>query len=354
VPTSLEIGRRRIGPGEPLFVVAEIGSHLEGSLDRALILVDAAAAGGADAVTFQTAGKKQVGPTGSHLAPTGAEDRVPGSREQWALDEPALQAIAAKARSCGLAVIATPSSLPAIDMLERINVDAYKIASGDLTYHGLIDYCSRTRKPVLLSTGMATVSEIQQSIWSAARAGGRHTALLHCVSSHPVTRGSDNLRAISTLAGTFGLPVGLSDHAPSAAAVPIAISLGATLYTRHLRLEGDDDSLVNRRISSTPAELAEIVRVAAETAAALGHGRKECLHVEQDNLVSSRRSLRATRSLPAGHVVGADDIAVLRPGTGLPPECEADLIGVRLTRPVDDGAPFLACDLPTLRSDRAA
>ena len=350
MPRSLEIGGRRIGPGEPLFVIAEIGPTRGGPLDRALALVDAAGEGGAAAITFQTV---MTGPPVSAgcPVPAGVEDSTRSG--QCELDEPAYQAIAARARARGLAVIATPSSLRAVDMLECLNVDAYKIASGDLTYHGLIDYCARTRKPVVLSTGMATVSEIQQSIWSAARAGGRHMALLHCVSAYPVPRGSENLRAIATLAGNFGLPIGLSDHATVTSAVPIAVSLGASLYERHLRLDGEND-LVSRGVSITSAELAALVRLAAETNDALGHGRKECLPAEADNLVPRRRSLRATRCLPAGHVVAADDIAVLRPGTGLPPELEADLIGVRLTRSVDDGSPFLPCDLPTLGGTRVA
>ena len=351
MPRSLEIGGRRIGPGEPLFVIAEIGPTRGGPLDRALALVDAASEGGAAAITFQTVVTGRSVSAGRPVL-IGAEDPAPVSSRPCELDEPAYQAIAARARTHGLAVIATPSSLRAVDMLERLAVDAYKIASGDLTYHGLIDYCARTRKPVVLSTGMATVSEIQQSIWSVARAGGRHTALLHCVSAYPVPRGSENLRAIATLAGNFGLPIGLSDHATVTSAVPIAISLGASLYERHLRLDGEKD--VSRGVSITSAELAALVSLAAETNDALGHGRKECLPAEAGNLVSSRRSLRATRCLPAGHVVSADDIAVLRPGTGLPPELEADLIGVRLTRAIDDGSPFLPCDLPTLGGTRVA
>jgi sialic acid synthase SpsE len=315
--------------------------------------VDDAAEAGASAIKVQT---MLAGDLVAADCPAPAHVRA-GSLgaffAQFELSEAAHRAIALRARARGLAVMATPFSLRAVDLLERIDVDAYKIASGDLTYHGLVDGCARTGKPLVLSTGMATEPEITHAVWSAARAGARHMALLHCVSAYPVPRGSENLRAIATLASAFRMPVGLSDHGAVASAVPIAVTLGASLYERHVMLDGDDEA-VDRAVSSTSAELAAIVRMAADAAAALGHGRKECLPAETGNLAPSRRSLRAARYLPAGHVVGAEDVAVLRPGTGLPPAREADLIGVRLTRRVDDGAPFVESDLPALRGQREA
>jgi sialic acid synthase SpsE len=349
---GFEIGRRRVGPGEPLFVIAEIGLNHGGSLDRALALVDAAAEAGASAIKLQTLIAVDLVardcPAPAHVR----AESLQAFFAQFELDEPAHHAIVAKARSHGLAVMATPFSLRAVDLLERVGVDAYKIASGDLTYHGLIDYCALTQKPIVLSTGMATESEIERSVWATSRSRGR-MALLHCVSAYPVPRGSENLRAIATLAHSFHLPVGLSDHGTLPSAVPIAVALGASLYERHVMLDRDEDA-VDRAVSSTSAELAAIVRLAADAAAALGHGRKECLAAEMDNLAPSRRSLRAARRLSKDHVVAAEDIAVLRPGTGLPPARERELIGVRLTRSIDDGAPFLESDLPGQRGEREA
>jgi sialic acid synthase SpsE len=335
-----------------LFVIAEVGLNHGGSLDRALALVDAAAAAGASAVKLQTLlADDLVAPE----CPAPAHVRAASLRAffaQFELDEPAHRVIAARVRARGLALMATPFSVQAVDLLERIGVDAYKIASGDLTYHGLIEDCARTGKPVVLSTGMATESEIAQAVGVAARTGSR-TALLHCVSAYPVPQGSENLRAIATLARSFNLPVGLSDHGTAASAVPIAVALGASLYERHVMLD-EDGRAVDRAVSSTSAELAAIVRVAADAAAALGHGRKECLAAERDNLTPSRRSLRAARSLSAGHIVGPGDIAVLRPGVGLPPARARDLVGARLTRSIDAGAPFLERDLSAQRGQREA
>ena len=348
-----DIGSRRIGPGEPLFVIAEIGLNHGGSLERALTLVDAAADAGASAVKLQTLRADELVAAD---CPAPAHVSAPSLRAFFArfeLDEPAHRTIVARARARGLAVMATALSLGAVDLLERVGVDAYKIASGDLTYDGLIDRCARTGKPLVLSTGMATSPEIALAVWCATRAGGRQKALLHCVSAYPVPRGSENLRAIVTLSRLFNIPVGLSDHASVATAVPAAMALGADLYERHLMLDGDEDA-IDRAVSSTPAELAAIVRLAADTAAALGHGRAECLPAEAVNRIPSRRSLRAVRPLFAGHVVTAEDIVVLRPGIGLPPVHERDLVGVRLTRDVELGGPFVERDLPACRGQHEA
>jgi len=357
VPTPLDIGGRRVGRGEPLFVIAEIGLNHGGSLDRALALVDAAARAGASAVKLQTLRADDLVAAD---CPPPAHVQVPSLRAFFArfeLDEAEHRTIVARARARGLAVMATPFSFAAVDLLERIGIDAFKIASGDVTYHGLIDACVRTGKPLVMSTGMSSLAEIDHAVWCAYRAGARDLALLHCVSAYPVPRGSENLRAIATLAETFRVPAGLSDHAASASStgvVPVAVALGACLYERHIMLESDgaardEEVAIDHAVSSTPDEFAALVRLAADTAAALGHGRKECLPAEAVNQQASRRALRAVRALRAGHVVTPDDLVVLRPAVGLAPAYERDLIGIPLARDIEAGAPFLDSDLPVLR-----
>jgi N,N'-diacetyllegionaminate synthase len=347
---SLEIGGLRVGDRQPLFVIAELGLNHNGSLERALAMVDAAAAAGASAVKLQTFRADEV--VASHC-PAPAHVSTGSLREffrQFELDRAAHVEVAKRAKLHGLAFVATPFSTTATDMLVEIGVDALKIASGDLTYDELIAHAARTGLPLIISTGMSTLAEAAHAVSVARAANASQLALLHCVSAYPVLEASQNLRAIQTLSRVFGTTVGLSDHARDAAAVPIAVTLGASIYERHFILPTDDG--VDRAVSSTPDQLAEIVAVARRTQAALGHGRRECLPTEAVNLTASRRALHTTRALAAGDVIAADDVVALRPSRGLPPNLKDELVGTTVTRAIEAGAAFLGHDLPSTRSHR--
>jgi sialic acid synthase SpsE len=345
-----EIGGRPIGQGEALFVIAELGLNHGGSVDRALELVDAAAAAGASAVKLQTFQADELVAAACPAPAHVSDASLRAFFKRFELDKAAHAVIAKRARSHGLAFMATPFSTGAVDLLEDVGIDAFKIASGDLTYHALIERCARTGRPIVISTGMSTLAETTQAVSRARAAGGRFLALLHCVSSYPVPDGSQNLRAVQTLGRIFGTPVGLSDHAADTSAVPIAVALGASIYERHLMLPGDDG--VDRAVSSSPEELADVVATARKTQTALGHGRRECSPAEAVNLTASRRALHASRALASGHAITPDDIAVLRPARGLPPGLEHELVGSVLARTVEAGAPFFSADLSSCRSQR--
>lgn len=342
--TQMRIGGRVAGEGAPLFVIAEIGLNHDGSIDRALALVDAAAAAGASAVKVQALVAAELvvpgAPAPAHVDATSMVDFF----RRFELDHAAYARLAERARERGLAFIATPFSEGAVEMLERVGVDAYKIASGDITWERLVHRAGATGKPVIISTGMSSLQEAQRALFWAARAGAPGLALLHCVSAYPVPKGSENLRAIATLGMACRAVVGFSDHGADGFAVPLAVAMGASIYERHLVLSADDDS-IDAEVSSTPGELAAIVRTAARALAALGTGVKACLPAEKSNLDPSRRALYARRRLPAGHVVSAADVIALRPGYGLGPDRQRELVGQRLTRDVDAGAPFQVADL---------
>ncbi len=244
----------------------------------------------------------------------------------------------------GAEAIITPLSLASVDLLERVGVDAYKIASGDITWDELIRRSAQTGKPLVISTGMASLREVSHAVAIARLGGAPGVALLHCVSAYPVPPGSENLRAIVTLERAFRVPVGLSDHGADEFAVPLAVTLGASLYERHLVLEAGDGS-IDAAVSSTPDRFAGLVRAAARASAALGTGEKACQRAEAVNLRASRRALCAARRLTAGRVVEAADIVALRPAVGLMPGRAAELIGRPLTRDVDEGWPFVEEDL---------
>jgi N,N'-diacetyllegionaminate synthase len=349
---SFEIGGRAVSTATPLFVMAEIGLNHGGSPDRALALIDAAADAGADAVKFQTLVASDLVAPGcpppAHVAAASLVDFF----AKFELDESVHARLVARARARGLKVVATPFSLAAVPMLERVGIDAYKIASGDLTWEQLIARCAATGKPLILSTGLSSLDEVHRALSIARYAGARSLALLHCVSAYPVPRGSENLRAIVTLARECGVPVGLSDHGDDTFSVPMAVALGASIYERHLVLDGDSDA-IDRAVSSTPSELAAVVTAARRAQAALGHGRKECLPSEAANRLPSRRALCAARDLPAGHVLAAEDLIALRPGSGIVPSHLPGLIGLRLLRPIVRGSAFQYDDLQVIDGRRA-
>jgi sialic acid synthase SpsE len=336
---SIEIAGRQVGAGAPVFVIAEIGLNHGGSPDRALALVDAAARAGAEAIKLQTLfAADLVAPS----CPAPAHVRATSLVEffaQFELDDDAHRAVVARARAHGLAVLATPFSHRAVDLLERLNIDAYKIASGDLTWDQLIARVAGTGRPMVMSTGLATLDDVRHAVGVARTAGAASLALLHCVSAYPVPEGSENLLAIRTLAEAFALPVGLSDHGGDAFALPLAVALGAALYERHLVLD-EDGAAIDRAVSSTAGELALAIALARRARAALGDGRKVCQPAEAVNLVASRRSLCAARDLPPGTVLQPADLVALRPATGMTPASLPSLVHRRLRAAVAAGQPI--------------
>jgi sialic acid synthase SpsE len=339
-----KIGHQLVGPDAPVFVIAEIGLNHGGSLDRALELVDAASWAGASAIKLQTLFADRL-VASTCPAPAHVEaDSLRDFFAQFELSLEAHRAVVERARLRGLGVMTTPFAVDVLPALERIGFDAYKIASGDLTYHGLIASAARTRRPLVISTGMSALAEIRHALDVARNAGSGNVAVLHCVSAYPTPTHAQNLRAIGTLLDTFGLPTGLSDHGSGLAAAVAAVALGASIYERHLVLYGDDQA-IDKAVSSTPGELRAIITAMEQARAGLGSGAKVCLPEEAVNVTASRRGLYATRALRAGDVVHPEDVAVLRPANELPPSTVSQLVGATLTRDIDVGEPFCAEDL---------
>jgi len=340
----LEIAGRPIGSTHPVFVVAEIGLNHGGRLTDALALVDAAATAGASAVKLQTLyAENLVAPGCPPPAHVGASSLREFFRA-FELDAGGHRAVVERARRHRLAVMSTPFSECVIPMLEALDLDAYKIASGDLTNDGLIAAAAGTGRPLIISTGMSELHEVQRALAVAKDAGASRLAVLHCVSAYPTPIDSQNLNAIATLAAATGLTVGLSDHGPGLLSAVAAVVLGASLYERHL-VTADDHDAIDRAVSSTPAELRAIVEAMRQTQAALGDGIKRCLPAEAPNRTPSRRGLYAARTLRAGDVVGADDVAVLRPASQVSPSQREALVGSILSRGIAAGEPFLTADL---------
>ena len=340
-----EIAGHAIGVHVPVFSIAEIGLNHGGDLERALRLVDGAAHAGATAIKLQTLFADRLV---AASCPPPAHVDASSLREFFAafeLDADAHRAVVARARVHGLAVLSTPFSEDVVPMLEALGVDAFKIASGDLTYDGLIAAAARTGKPLIISTGMSTLDEAARAVRVARCAGSDQIAVLHCVSAYPTPAGSENLRVIDTLANALDVPVGLSDHSSGGVISAIAaVALGAVIYERHLMLE-DGEPAIDAAVSSTPAEFKAIVSAMERARASLGDGRKRCLPAEAPNRVPSRRGLYARRAMRAGERVAEIDVVALRPATDIAPADLPRLVGSTLRRDVPAGAAFEAQDI---------
>lgn len=326
----------RIGPVElarEVLVIAEIGNNHEGDFGLALEMVSAAATAGAHAVKFQTI-----------VPDTLVSALQPARLEQlgkYALTADQFRRLAEAASKAGVLFLSTPFDVAAVAWLDDL-VPAFKIASGDNNYVALLEAVARTGKPVLLSTGMSTLQQIARScdvMEAAAGTVGKSAdiALLHCVSSYPTPPDAANLRAIATLGRETGRIVGYSDHTLGIAAAPLAVALGARIIEKHFTLSKTQSAFRDHALSADPAELAELASAVAVAQAMLGDGEKVLCDAEVATAAAARRSLVARAALLAGHTLAVDDLEWLRPGGGLSPGEERQVLGRKLREPVARG-----------------
>ncbi len=340
-----EIAGQSIAAGAPMRVIAELGLNHNGDPALAHQLVDACADAGVWAIKLQVFDARELL---REDAPPPAHVQAASLRAffaQFELPVETYDALLGRARARGLVTVATAFDNRSADTLTRLGVDAFKIASGDLTHALLIEHVARAGLPMILSTGMSTEADVWNAIDWAVGAGARSLALLHCVSSYPTPDDQQNLRAVATLARHFKLPTGLSDHGMGADAALLAYAQGATLYERHVYLPGTD--AIDAPVSSTPEQLREVVRRLARAHQSMGEGRRAPVDAERPNIAPSRRGLYARRPLQTGATIGSADVAALRPAGPLGAEYARALIGCRALRDIAAGAPFVPDDLGT-------
>ncbi|HEX8910776.1 MAG TPA: N-acetylneuraminate synthase family protein [Humisphaera sp.] len=334
---TLQVGGREVGPGKPTFVIAELGVNHDGNLNKALELVKVAAACGADAI------KLQVFRATTLMHPSAAfagyqRERVAESNpidmlRRYELSRDDLRTIVRAATDLRLATLATPFSLSDVDTLAGLRLPAVKIASPDLVNLPLLREVAHLGRPMILSTGAATLDEVRTT---AGWLDGLHVpyALLHCVSSYPVAAADAQLGWVSELDRAFDVPVGYSDHTTHPMAGALAVAAGATILEKHLtydqRARGPDHSA-----SADPALFERYVRHVREADAMRGLPGKCVLGCERDVRTVSRQSLVLRRTLRAGEQIAAKDLAVQRPGTGISAARWDDVVGSRA-----------ACDIP--------
>jgi len=332
---AVKIGSRTVGAGAPAYLIAEAGSNHDRKLDQALRLIDVAAEAGADAVKFQTFSAEKIQARtrdrASYLDTLVEKGRsMQDLFRDLELPREWHEALAKHARERGLDFLSTPFDEEAVDLLETLDVPAIKIASFELWHLPLVRHAARTGRPLILSTGMANMGDIEDALDAARSEGNERIVLLHCAISYPPAWKDLNLRAIPTMAAAFHVPVGYSDHSPGHTADVVAVTLGAAAIEKHFTI---DKSLPgpDHPFALDPGELAAMVRAIREAEASLGTGEKRRAEAEAELYRVARRSLFAAVDIPKGTVIERSMIAVLRPGTGLKPR-DLDLVVGRVAR----------------------
>lgn len=352
-PVGIELDGRRIAPGEPPFIVAELSGNHNGDLGRALALIDAAHAAGADAVKLQTytADTLTLDHDGPHFridsgpwAGRCLHDLYAWAHTPWDWHE----ALFARARTLGLSIFSAPFDPTAVTFLERFEPPAYKIASFELVDLPLIEQVAATGRPLVLSTGLASSSEIDEAIAAVRRGRGGGecgsasddvTMLLHCVSGYPSAPREAGLAAMAALRQRTGLAVGLSDHTLGTAVAVAAVALGAVMIEKHLTLRRGDGG-PDAAFSLEPDELAILCRDCRVAWEATACNPAESVQASERANTVFRRSLFVVADIAAGAALTPANVRSIRPAGGLAPKFLPAVLGRRAARPLSRGTPL--------------
>lgn len=327
-----------------VFIIAEIGVNHNGSLDMAKSLVLEARKAGADAVKFQTFFANELVTGNAAKAKYQTENMKSGGNQYGMLkalelSKDALIEISSFCSDNDIEFLSTPFSERAADLLEAVNVQRFKISSGDLTHLPMLAYIARKGLPMIVSTGMANMSEIEEAVLTINKSGNDQVSILHCVSNYPAAVEDCNLKAMETIRKAFQLPVGWSDHSKGAAVSIAATALGAEIIEKHITLdkslEGPD-----HKASMEPDEFKQFVRDIRAIEEAMGNGIKLPVSDETETARVARRSLVVTKDLSQGHVITKGDVKIVRPGTGLAPKHHEAILGLRLATGLKTDTPL--------------
>lgn len=340
---SIEIDGCVIDVNKTPYIIAELSGNHGGKLDDALRLIDAAAKTGVNALKIQTYRPDTI--TLNHNGPEFVvTDKLWQGRTLYELYEEAHtpwewhEALFAQAKRNNITLFSSPFDSTAVDLLEDLNCPAYKIASFEITDIGLIKYATSTKKPIIMSTGMATFEEIEEAVQAVADAGGKELIVLHCISGYPTPVTDCNLKTLLDLKSRLTVPVGLSDHTLTNTAALTATALGACVIEKHFKLENDESS-VDSAFSLTPSQFVELVENVKDVHSSLGKVNYRPAQSELDN-VAFRRSLYITKDMKAGDVFTKEHVKSVRPGMGLHPRYLNEVIGKTASINLNFGTPL--------------
>ena len=327
-------GRTISQEGSP-FVVAELGYNFT-TLEEALASVDAAADAGADAIKLQTFRADTTATRSIEFPPEAGGGNQHAEFSRFEIDEPTHRAVYERARRCGLVPFSTPSHPDDVELLERVGTSLDKIGSDDLTNLPSVRHVARLGKPMIISSGMATLDEIDEAIHVIHDAGNRELVLLQCVSNYPVTDSKVlNLRTIPALAARFQVLVGYSDHTTGLNGAVAAVALGAVVVERHFTIN-KGMPVPDAGFSADPTELRALVNAVRDTHAMLGSGEKAPTATERDMRTMTRKSCVARRRIAKGSPIQIEDVIIKRPGTGIPPRDVERVVGRVARRDIEE------------------
>jgi N-acetylneuraminate synthase len=343
---TITISERVIGQTHPPFIIAEMSGNHNQSLERALEIVGAAAKSGAHALKIQTYTPNtmtldlderefHISDPNSLWAGTSLYKLYGEAYTPWEWHKPIFD----RARELGIIAFSTPFDDTAVDFLESLDVPCYKIASFENTDLPLIRRVAATGKPLIISTGMATVAELDETVRAAREAGCKDLILLKCTSTYPATAANTNILTIPHLRELFGCEVGLSDHTMGLGVSVASVALGASVIEKHFTLSRADGG-VDSTFSMEPAEMTQLVVETERAWQALGQVNYGPTDAEKKS-IQFRRSLYVVRDLKAGEVLARENLRAIRPGLGLPPKYFDVLLGRKINQDVKKGTPLI-------------
>jgi pseudaminic acid synthase len=345
-PMSIAVAGRPIGSDHPPFVIAEMSGNHNQSLDVALAIVDAAAASGAHALKLQTytadtitlderGGSFEISDPDSLWAGQNLHDLYKQAYTPWEWHQPIME----RASELGLICFSSPFDETAVDFLEELGAPAYKIASFENNHLPLIAKAASTGKPLIISTGMASLGELEQAVSTARSAGCSNLILLKCTSTYPATPANTNIRTIPHLRELFGCEVGLSDHTIGVGVAVAAVALGATVIEKHFTLSRAKGG-VDSAFSMEPSELKSLIMETKHAWQAIGKVTYGPTGAEQKSL-AFRRSIYASKDIAAGERFSKENLRIIRPGDGLPPSLFELIVGFNAPRAFKRGEPII-------------
>lgn len=347
---NIKIGDRMIGPGYPTYFIAEIGGNFDGSMDKAKRLIDAAKKAGADCAKFQTFTAETIVSEGGF-----SKMELHGVHGSWGRTVSEVfkdvefpiewhQEIADYCKSVGIDFSTSPYFKEAVDLCADMNLPFIKIGSGEITWLEMLEYIARKGIPVMLATGDATMSEIDEAVRTIENTGNKDMVLMQCITNYPSKIESANVNVLKTYQNAFGCLTGYSDHSPGHVVALASVVLGGCVIEKHFTLNKNDKG-PDHPHSMEPEEFKFMVDSIREVECAMGGTQKEVVAEEGETVFVQRRCLYARRDLKKGQAIHAEDLDVLRPALGIPPKFKDTIIGKTVNKDIPARDPIFWEDL---------